>query len=185
MNVISAFLRWRSERLPWLPFIGVAVVVARAAGELEIGVVIAAFAWIVALRLCDDVASRDRDKDLVPLRAVVAGPAAVYVRAAAVAVIVAVAVAVGLGVGVSFVTLLFALVAVEHAPFAELARRLLVLVKYPVMALLLSSSSSLALPAQLVPLYACFVVDEFFTGRARLPLRALPFALTFFWLCVT
>ena len=115
--------------------------------------------------------------------AVVAGPAAVYVRAAAVAVIVAVAVAVGLGVGVFFVTLLFALVAVEHAPFAELARRLLVLVKYPVMALLLSSSS--AAPAQLVPLYACFVVDEFFTGRARLPLRALPFALTFFWLCVT
>ena len=183
MNVISAFLRWRSERLPWLPFIGVAVVVARAAGELAIGVVVAAFAWIVALRLCDDVASRDRDKNLVPVRAVVAGPAAVYVRAAAVAVIVAVAVAVGLGVGVFFVTLLFALVAVEHAPFAELARRLLVLVKYPVMALLLSSSS--AAPAQLVPLYACFVVDEFFTGRARLPLRALPFALTFFWLCVT
>ena len=40
-------------------------------------------------------------------------------------------------------------------------------------------------PLHLLLLWGCFVVDEWLTGEAPLPRRALPFAVTLLLLCLS
>ena len=175
----SAFAAWRRERLPLLPFVGVAVVIAAAADHLALVTVFQAFVWITALRLCDDVASRDHDALTHPARVLVRGPLAPFVRAAAGAVIVALVTAWWAHALFGFMAVLLALALAYRTPAPASVVKVLVLGKYPAMAWLLSSSSS---TASLFVLFLCFVIDEFVTGERSLAVRALPFALTFAWL---
>jgi hypothetical protein len=181
VTALAAFCAWRRERLPLLPFVGVAVVVAAAAGEVGVVCVAVAFVWIAALRLWDDVATRESDARSHPARVLVRGPLPPFLRAVVVVVGAAVVAAALVDCVLGFVGLLLGLSLAYAAPLPRLALQLVVITKYPVMAWLLASSSS---QAQLLPLFVCFVVDEFVTGERRLVVRALPFALTFFWLCL-
>ncbi|MDP2343013.1 MAG: hypothetical protein Q8O67_18800 [Deltaproteobacteria bacterium] len=182
MSVLAAFCAWRRERLPLLPFFGVAVVVAAAAGDVRVVVVAVAFVWIAVLRLWDDLVSREQDAGAHPERVLVRSPPAPFRRALLIGVALAVVVAVAVGAFLGFVALLLALALVYVAPLPAIARRFLVLAKYPAIAWLLASSSS---SPRLEPLFLCLVCDEFFTGERPLLVRALPFAFTFFWLLLT
>lgn len=180
MNALAAFTAWRRERLPLLPFFGVAVVVAAAAGDLSVVVVVVAFVWIATLRLWDDLVSRDQDAVDHPQRVLVRTPLEPFRRAFLVSVALSAVVAVVVGAFLGFLGLLLGLVLLDVAPLPAIARRFLVLTKYPAIAWLLSSSSP-----RLEPLFLCLVCDEFFTGERRMLVRALPFAFTFFWLLLT
>ena len=185
MTPVHAFMAWRRERLGVLPFVGVALVVAAAARDLTVSVTAAAFVWVTAFRLWDDVRSRDDDARKHPGRVVVRGPVAPFARAATVAVMVGAVVALAMGVLWGFVGIVVALVGVYAVPLPPAVRETLVLLKYPAMAAALSSSTHPPTVWHLLVLFVCFLVDDRLTGEAPMPARALPFVLTFFvLLCV-
>jgi hypothetical protein len=184
MTLIHAFIAWRRERLGLLPFVGVALVVAAGARDVTVSVTATALVWITAFRLWDDVRSRDDDARKHPGRVVVLGPVAPFARAATVAVMVGAVVALAMGVLWGFVGIVVALVGVYALPMPPPARETLVLLKYPAMALALSSSTQPPTVWHLLVLFVCFLVDDRLTGERPMPGRALPFLLTFVLLCL-
>lgn len=180
----EAFLRWRRERLPVLPFVGVAFVVCLCAKSVTVSSLLVSFVWLAAFRLVDDLFSEAHDAVHHPGRAVVRGPARLYLRAAVAAVVVGFIVAVINGSALFYTGLFFFLLLVSPTgALRDRGRSLLVLVKYPAIATALSTST----PSlwRLILLYLCVVVDEEVTGRLPLAARALPFfgaGLAFFLL---
>ncbi len=172
---LGAFLRWRRERLPLLPFVGVAALVALAGHTLRVSSTLVAFIVLSALRLQDDVRSADVDAHRHPDRAVVQGPRALYARAAAVAWLVAIVVAVLFGHAAVIGVFVF-IAAVSVLPLPPLLATLLVPGKYPLLAWLLAEGPLTA--PRLLLLWAAFVVDDGITGEQPLPMRSLVFVAT-------
>ena len=184
MTLVHAFMAWRRERLGVLPFVGVAMVVAGGARDVTVSVTAAALVWITAFRLWDDIRSRDDDARKHPGRVVVRGPVAPFARAAVVAVIVGAIVALAMGVLWGFGAIVVALVGVYAVPMPRAVRETLVLLKYPAMATVLSSSTHPPGLWHLLVLFLCFLVDDRLTGELPMLGRALPFVLTFVLLCL-
>jgi hypothetical protein len=167
-------VRWRRQRLPLLPFVGVAALVSLAAHTLTVSSTLVAFVVLGALRLQDDVRSADVDARRHPDRAVVQGPRALYARAAVVACLLAMVVATLVGhAGVIGVFVFIAVVSLAPLPAALVT--LLVLLKYPLLAWTLAEGPVSG--GRLLLLGCAFVIDETVTGEVPLPARSLVFVV--------